>query len=479
MKKTVAFCLLSGVLFHNGIAQSLAINTTGATASPSAILDVTSTTKGVLIARMTTAQRTAIASPATGLMVFDTNTASLWTYSGSTWVQVSYSTTAWGVGGNSTVATNFIGTTNAQPLRFFCNNAEKMRFDPTTGSLNVGATAGPYAGSLLAGMTTASNTFALNGFSSQNGSGMWGEVLAGNTTVYSGTTGIYAGSGTGAGLLGNNVGTNTSNTRAGVYGFLSTNVTGGAGVSGYSSTTAGNQHMGVLGWYNGATYGLGVYGIGYQGGIIGGDFDIAVVGWRASNSNYSGYFNGNHVIANGTKSASVGTQWGNQLLYCTESPEVWFEDIGRATLVNGKCTIELDGIFKQVTVIDSRHPMHVFVQPEGESEDLYVIPGTTSFTVKEKRNGASNISFSYRIMAKRVNFQDHRYGNDPVWGAGDTRPYMQYATPPSTDYNTNLQLQLDQRRNYKQPPMPAGFVPYDQLMKEMNERVAGGERKND
>jgi len=464
----MVFTLLLAALWQNNIsAQSVAINTTGATANTSSILDITSTTKGMLIPRMTTAQRTAIASPATGLIVYDSTTGSLWVYNGSAWVEIYTSATAWSLNGNSITATNIIGTTNSQPFRFYCNNAERMRFVPTTGSLYIGATASPYSGDLLGGISTATNTFAINGYSAQNGSGVWGEILSGNSTAYSATSGYYGGSSNGAGVLGNYAGTNTSNTRAGVYGFLTNTATGGAGVSGYSQAASGSQHMGVLGWY-GNSFGIGTYGIGLGGGLISGNFDIAIVGWRANNANYAAYYNGNHVIANGSKSASVGTQWGNQLLYCTESPEVWFEDIGRAKLVNGKCTINLDSIFKQVTVIDTDHPMHVFVQPEGESEDLYVIPGTTSFTVREKNNGSSNIAFSYRIMAKRIHFQDHRYGNDPVWGEGDTRPYMQYAIPPRIDYQSNMELQIQQRQNFKQPPMPKGFVTYEQLQKEIN-----------
>lgn len=42
------------------------------TINNSAILDITSTTQGVLLPRMTTVQKTAIASPAAGLMVYDT-----------------------------------------------------------------------------------------------------------------------------------------------------------------------------------------------------------------------------------------------------------------------------------------------------------------------------------------------------------------------------------------------------------------------
>ena len=56
------------------------------TPAPSAILDVISTEQGVLLSRMTSTQRVAIASPAKGLMVFDTTTNSFWYYDGAFWV---------------------------------------------------------------------------------------------------------------------------------------------------------------------------------------------------------------------------------------------------------------------------------------------------------------------------------------------------------------------------------------------------------
>jgi hypothetical protein len=60
------------------------------TSSPasSAILDAQSTTKGVRMPNMTTTQKNAISSPATGLMVFDTTLAKLCVYSGSAWQTV-------------------------------------------------------------------------------------------------------------------------------------------------------------------------------------------------------------------------------------------------------------------------------------------------------------------------------------------------------------------------------------------------------
>lgn len=53
-------------------AQGLAVNNTNTPPVASAMLDVTSTSKGMLIPRMTAAQKTAIASPATGLLIYQT-----------------------------------------------------------------------------------------------------------------------------------------------------------------------------------------------------------------------------------------------------------------------------------------------------------------------------------------------------------------------------------------------------------------------
>jgi len=89
MKKlliTIAITLLS-VIYVN--AQSgVAVNTTGAAADPSAMLDVSSSDKGVLIPRMTEAERTAIAVPARGLMVYQIdNSEGFWYFDGSAWTQ--------------------------------------------------------------------------------------------------------------------------------------------------------------------------------------------------------------------------------------------------------------------------------------------------------------------------------------------------------------------------------------------------------
>jgi len=66
---------------------SVGVGTT--TPNGSALLEIQSTTKGMLFPRMSNAQRNAIASPATGLLIFQTdNTPGFYYYSGSAWKSV-------------------------------------------------------------------------------------------------------------------------------------------------------------------------------------------------------------------------------------------------------------------------------------------------------------------------------------------------------------------------------------------------------
>jgi hypothetical protein len=86
--------ILSGVLFlmslSTSFAQGVGINNDGSSANASAILDVKSTTQGMLTPRMTQAQRNLIASPATGLLVYQTDgTAGFYFYNGTAWISLS------------------------------------------------------------------------------------------------------------------------------------------------------------------------------------------------------------------------------------------------------------------------------------------------------------------------------------------------------------------------------------------------------
>ena len=69
-------------------AQSVGINADGSAANASAMLDVSSTTKGFLPPRMTATQRDAISSPAAGLTIWNATDVELQVYNGSLWVNM-------------------------------------------------------------------------------------------------------------------------------------------------------------------------------------------------------------------------------------------------------------------------------------------------------------------------------------------------------------------------------------------------------
>lgn len=85
MKKILyTLILLSGVL-ADSYAQNVGINIDNSNPDASAMLDVKSTTKGMLIPRMTLVQRNAIAAPAAGLLIYQTDNTPGFYYFDGTW----------------------------------------------------------------------------------------------------------------------------------------------------------------------------------------------------------------------------------------------------------------------------------------------------------------------------------------------------------------------------------------------------------
>ncbi len=138
-------------------AQNVGINATGSSPDASAILDISSTDKGLLTPRVSlTATSTAapITSPAASLLVYNTNTAGdvtpgYYYWDGAKWVRLINNTNPsggdWSLTGNSgtTAGTNFIGTTDAEHLTIYTNNSEKVRIQ-SGGNVGIG-TSSPQA----------------------------------------------------------------------------------------------------------------------------------------------------------------------------------------------------------------------------------------------------------------------------------------------------------------------------------------------
>ena len=88
MNRLLTLLFISSVFFTTGVyAQNVGVGTSSPDSS--AKLDITSTDGGLLIPRMTVAQRDAIASPATGLMIFQTDgTVGFYYYYNGAWTAI-------------------------------------------------------------------------------------------------------------------------------------------------------------------------------------------------------------------------------------------------------------------------------------------------------------------------------------------------------------------------------------------------------
>jgi hypothetical protein len=179
-------------------AQNVGIGTS--TPHASARLHVYDTQRGVLIPNVAlTAQNSSspITSPAVSLLVYNTATAGAganavspgyYYWNGTRWVRLLTGTNgggeAWLTLGNAGTnpTTNFIGTTDAQPLVFRTNNLERMRIF-STGQVGVNTGAAIAGSDLMAVQGTVTYPWAINGYTSADGGAVF--ALSTGTTGYS------------------------------------------------------------------------------------------------------------------------------------------------------------------------------------------------------------------------------------------------------------------------------------------------------
>jgi hypothetical protein len=346
MKKITlfSFAVIAFTSFVHAQNQNVGVGTL--TPNASAMLDVVSTSKGVLVPRMNTAQMNAITSPANGLMIYNTDSLCFCYYKSLAWVSLCNSgsggsgatgptgptgaagsagatgptgpagsngatgatgptgtsgsngatgptgptgpsQTAWWILGNSgtSAGTNFVGTTDAQDFVTKTNNIERMR-------VNVG---GP--------VVTNNPTPAAGDVFSVYGTGYAGAISPLGDFAVNGYV-----SGTGIAVYGEQGGTGQ-----GVYGL---NSSSGAGVVGNS--TSG---YGVVGVANGTLItavrgantnaaGTGIIALGNNvtpGTVLTGGTGLAANGTHGLFSLGTNATNGNGVVGVGNGSATIYT----------------------------------------------------------------------------------------------------------------------------------------------------------------------------
>jgi hypothetical protein len=132
------------------------------------------------------------------------------------------------------------------------------------------------------------------------------------------------------------------------------------------------------------------------------------VGVYGSGSGSYGVLANGNLGASGSKPAVVALPDNRVVeLYAMESPELWFEDFGSGQLRGGVGEVALEPTF--ALSVNTGTDYHVFLTPNGDCEGLYVAQKTaTGFQVRELRGGKSNITFDYRIVAKRRGYEDVR-----------------------------------------------------------------------
>ncbi len=302
MKKFILLLLALILLSQSINAQNIGISDVAITPDASAMLEVKASNKGLLIPRVSlssTTDNTTIASPATSLLVYNTATAGTapnnvtpgyYYWTGSKWMRLLAvdDKVSWLLTGNAgtTPTTNFLGTTDDQPLVIRTNNTERSRI-LSNGQVLINRTTANYSGDLLEVQGNSTYPFAINGLTNQaSGAGVYGynsasggiSILGVTSSGYGvfgsamGGTGVYAddssAAGTGQAIFAINYHTGGNGILAAGNNLTPNYITGGVGgafastnvgVFGYGNTTS--DSWGALGW-SAATNGTGVVGIG-------------------------------------------------------------------------------------------------------------------------------------------------------------------------------------------------------------------------
>lgn len=359
-------------------------------------------------------------SNATGIVTWQTPAAAL---NSSTWLTT----------GNTSVATDFIGTNNVVPLRFVTSGTERMRIIQNTGEVVVGTTV-PFAGDKFSSYAIGNTQFAVNGYSTLGGVGVFGDNTGAGIGVYGNNSATGVGVegdsvGAGIGVFGFNSGAgfavagNNTSTGVGVFG---NNTSTGIGVEGDSVGTG----IGVFGFNNGT--GRGVQGTNTSTGpaIIGFNTGNGVGVQGQSVGNNSGVFGFNNSTGRGVFGNNTGG--GNGVLGQSVSTGIGVLGTNSATGIG----VQGQSVTTGVGVIGFNTGAGVGVQGQSSST------GTAIFGIKTTTTGNAIVG---QTPAGSTGFAVFANGN---MGASGTKPfYIDHPTDPENKYLRHFALESNEVLN--------------------------------
>ena len=168
MKKITTLIILLATVFTANAQNNIGI---GTAPNASAKLDVSSTTQGMLVPRMTSIQRNAIATPAIGLMVYQTDgVTGFYYYNGSSWIILKDAANTYP---NVELSTSVTSQQTVTGL-FSSNNFSTLSYQSNNSNASL----------------TAGNTFNGTAFTVGTGGAGWYEIIANFVGVALGSNGV-------------------------------------------------------------------------------------------------------------------------------------------------------------------------------------------------------------------------------------------------------------------------------------------------
>ena len=344
--KIISTAFILAFLFSQIILNAqnnVGIGTTSPDAN--AILDLSSTNKGILIPRLSTAQRTAmnpsLTTTQTGLLVFDTTENVFYFWNGSSWSQI-------GSGSGSCVtlegAYNCGGAGVGRLINANSGAFEVNASTAATSAIKVTHTNSGVA--VNASSTLASNAYSTIQSTTASANTLVSAVLGNSSAAGYGVSGQIASTGTAqAGVYGNNLRTNGGH---GVWGF---------GYNGVVGETNYIPAFGLYGYNHGnADPAIGVAGIGVTG-IAGQSTNLSLSYgvYSYDDGGITGVLDvGGNFSAGGTKSFRIQHPLKPNMFlkhFCLESPEVLNVYRGNVILdAKGKAVIQLPEYFDSINI---------------------------------------------------------------------------------------------------------------------------------